>query len=77
MGWSYGPDGAKECEHENVIHKAGERFCKLCCSSSPWFFVATSDGRRHEIQIESHSAIHIWDCFSLMSRLERIHPRMF
>jgi hypothetical protein len=75
MGWSDGPEGPKECAHENVIFTNGERFCKICRSSRTWFFVATSNGQRHEIAIEAGSASHIWDCFRLMCNLERIHPR--
>lgn len=75
MGWSDGPEDLMECEHKKVITTNGERFCKICRSSSPWFYVATSNGQRHEIAIEAGSASHIWDCFRLMCNLERIHPR--
>ncbi|MBN8661240.1 MAG: hypothetical protein J0M35_12810 [Candidatus Obscuribacter phosphatis] len=77
MGWSDGPEGPRECEHKKVITGNGESFCKICRANSPWFFVASSNGQRHEIAIEAGSASHIWDSFRLMCNLERIHPRTF
>jgi len=75
MGWSDGPHGPTECEHENVIYTNGERFCKICRNRSSWFFVEPSNGQRAEIAVEQGSTTHIWTCFRLMRNLERIHPR--
>lgn len=77
MGWSDGPEGPRECAHEHETLRNGERFCKICLSNSPWFFLSSSNGQRHEIAIEAGSAIHLWDSLKLMCSLERIHPRTF
>lgn len=76
MGATYGPQGLQPCEHDLRTKKSnGKPFCKLCLAGSPWFYVTTSLGRRHEFPIEPGTSFDIWDCFHLMSVLEKIHPR--